>query len=150
MGSTGTVPSEAWATRGTSVGDAALAVRQTAVRGGRACTVRPAARSARPRTPPAPLRLTRRGRAVLVVLPAVLALVAPVVVLLAPAATSGTDDHAERTVVVHTGDTLWGIAERIAPGADPRDVVATIRRTNRVDDDLRPGVRLLVPAEIAG
>src|SRR5436309_405246 len=37
-----------------------------------------------------------------------------------------------RTVVVGTGDTLWSIAERIAPQADPRDVVADLEQANHL------------------
>jgi hypothetical protein len=45
--------------------------------------------------------------------------------------------------VVQPGDTLWSIAERIAPGEDPRPVVAALRARNG-DVDLQPGDRLVV------
>jgi hypothetical protein len=46
---------------------------------------------------------------------------------------------AARTIVVRPGDTLWAIAGRIAPGADPRPVVDDLVRVN--------GDRTLVPGE---
>jgi nucleoid-associated protein YgaU len=50
-------------------------------------------------------------------------------------------------VVVAPGDTLWGIAERWAPGgSDPRWEVDAIRSANAVDPaNLQPGDVLLVP-----
>jgi nucleoid-associated protein YgaU len=52
-----------------------------------------------------------------------------------------------RTVVVQAGDSLWTIAHRIAPSADPRAVVDAIAASNDVRaDSLRPGQRLVVPA----
>jgi Tfp pilus assembly protein FimV len=55
------------------------------------------------------------------------------------------------TIVVGTGDTLWSIAERIAPQADPRDVVADLERVNRLPDAaLQAGERLTLPAGLTG
>jgi len=56
------------------------------------------------------------------------------------------------TVVVRPGDTVWSIAERIAPDADPRAVVDRIRELN---DDvelgaLRVGDELAVPRSPQG
>jgi hypothetical protein len=45
--------------------------------------------------------------------------------------------------VVQPGDTLWSIAERIAPGDDPRPVVAELKARNG-DVELTPGDRLVV------
>jgi hypothetical protein len=45
--------------------------------------------------------------------------------------------------VVQPGDTLWSIAQRIAPGEDPRPVVAALKAGNG-DVDLEPGDRLVV------
>jgi LysM repeat protein len=35
-------------------------------------------------------------------------------------------------VTVRSGDTLWSIASRVAPGADPRAEVATLQRLNHL------------------
>jgi hypothetical protein len=45
--------------------------------------------------------------------------------------------------VVQPGDTLWSVAERIAPGEDPRPVVDALEAANG-DVDLEPGDRLVV------
>jgi Tfp pilus assembly protein FimV len=52
-----------------------------------------------------------------------------------------------RSVAVRSGDTLWTIAQRIEPDADPRAVVDAMTSANGVDPDrLIPGTRLVVPA----
>jgi Tfp pilus assembly protein FimV len=54
---------------------------------------------------------------------------------------------AVRTYVVRPGDTLWGIASRLAgPEADPRPVVDALAAANRVDGQLAVGARLVLPA----
>jgi Tfp pilus assembly protein FimV len=54
---------------------------------------------------------------------------------------------ASRTAyVVAPGDTLWGIARRVAPGRDPRIVVDELTRDNHLQGVLQPGEHLLVPA----
>lgn len=50
-------------------------------------------------------------------------------------------------VVVRPGDTLWAIAERVAPGEDPRPLVDAMAASNDVDPGaLVPGQTLVVPA----
>ena len=46
--------------------------------------------------------------------------------------------------VVHRGDTLWGIAERLAHGSDPRPIVAQLESQNH-GDTLQPGEVLHLP-----
>ncbi|QIZ39691.1 LysM peptidoglycan-binding domain-containing protein [Saccharopolyspora sp. ASAGF58] len=46
-------------------------------------------------------------------------------------------------VEVHGGDTLWGIADRVAPGRDPRAVVAKIVELNELDATAVEAGRLL-------
>jgi nucleoid-associated protein YgaU len=47
---------------------------------------------------------------------------------------------ARHTYVVRPGDTLWGIARRVAPATDPRVTVLAIEHANGVDGStLRPG-----------
>jgi LysM repeat protein len=98
---------------------------------GPATTRRPATA---PRTAGIPaVRLTRRGRAALA---AAAAVVAAVLVLLAVVGASG--EPAQRhpstpaSVVVADGDTLWTIAQRVAPTVDPRREVATLMRLNHL------------------
>ncbi|NHC44520.1 LysM peptidoglycan-binding domain-containing protein [Motilibacter aurantiacus] len=94
------------------------------------------------------LRLTTRGKAVIVL---ALALVA----LLALSwgrgggvqASSISAGPATAYVSVEPGDTLWAIALRAAPGDDPRDTVDRILDLNAMTTtQLQPGQRLIVPA----
>lgn len=49
--------------------------------------------------------------------------------------------------VVREGDTLWSIAQRVAPGEDPRPLVDAIVSVNGVDAGaIVPGQTLLVPS----
>jgi hypothetical protein len=98
------------------------------------------------------LRLTVRGRrvlAALAALPAVIALVAAV--LGGGAALASRDAGAPAgsfsTVTVAGGESLWTIAEEIAPGHDPRDVVDEIVRLNALDSVVvQAGQSLSIPA----
>jgi LysM domain len=52
---------------------------------------------------------------------------------------------AARIYVVRPGDTLWGIASRLDPAADPRAVVDRLAARNHVRDGvIAPGERLVV------
>lgn len=101
------------------------------------------------------LRLTVRGRRVMAALVAV-----PIAAAIAAAALSGGAALASReggaavgtfpTVSVAAGDSLWSIAQRVAPDADPRDVVDAIMRLNALDGvSITPGEQLSVPLEYA-
>ncbi|MCL2516462.1 MAG: LysM peptidoglycan-binding domain-containing protein [Nocardiaceae bacterium] len=107
---------------------------------------RPAARSR--------LRLTRRGRLVLSSVAA-----APLVALAlwfgVNSGIAGAAEHsaaASSTVLHHVtvqqGESLWQIAETIAPNDDPRDVIAAIVDLNNLpSSSLTPGQSLAVPAQ---
>ncbi|MFI5491178.1 LysM peptidoglycan-binding domain-containing protein [Actinoplanes sp. NPDC051859] len=91
-------------------------------------------------TQPVPLRLTRRGRIVLLTLFFVLASVASAV-LWTTASRAASDDrrgaltvpaHPLPTVIVQPHDTLWSIAERAVPGRAPREVIAEIQALNGI------------------
>lgn len=102
---------------------------------------------AMPRPPRGTLRLTSRGRVVvlLVVLAAALAVFA---LRGAPAASSDIIHHQRTaTVVVSPGETVWDIARRVAPDADTRSVVAEIEELNSMTDagSIRVGQPLSVP-----
>lgn len=115
-------------------------------------TVRPVRSQARPADT---LRLTTRGRVVLTL--------ACMVLLLAIAmlsgrfsADAGTVDgaagqaQATGVVVVQQGENLWEIAKAVAPGADPRETVLTIRELNGLpDSSVVPGQSLVVPVTAA-
>jgi hypothetical protein len=105
------------------------------------------------------LRITRRGRVVLATL-ASAPLVAGVVVLAFFGANSavanseganGVGVSASQTfdyVTVQAGETLWGLAEEIAPSADPRDVIADIVSLNQLPTaEVQAGQKLAVPSE---
>lgn len=95
--------------------------------------------SAKPR-----LRLTRRGRVVLLVL--FLALAAGVIVLAATASRAADPPRSAPTTVVRPGDTLWSIADRHLPRHDRAAVIEEIRRLNDLDDyTVRSGQELALP-----
>jgi len=97
--------------------------------------------------PAAPVRLTRRGRLVLLMLMVALAFTAFSVARTATQAGTGPARPATRYVTVHPGETLWQIARAAAPGDDPRDTVDRIRDLNQLDTTvLQAGQRLVVPA----
>ena len=90
------------------------------------------------------VRLTRRGRAVVVLLALLLA--GFVVVLAAPASQAADPAGPAPTVVVRSGDTLWSIATRYAPGADPFVTIDEICRLNGLSGYTVPvGLRLTLP-----
>ena len=91
--------------------------------------------------------LTRRGRLVLVTGLALLLFAAFSVGRSgAEGATSVAPSPQLEQTVVQPGETLWGVATRIAPGQDPRPVVDQIRRLNDLETSgLQVGQQLLLP-----
>ena len=91
------------------------------------------------------IRLTRRGRAVLIGLMLLLAGVAGV--LIAPASQAADPLRGPApTVVVRSGDTLWSIAARYAPSNDPFATIDEIRRLNDLPGyTIHSGQRLTFP-----
>jgi nucleoid-associated protein YgaU len=98
-----------------------------------------------------PLRLTRRGRLVLTLCAAAvtsLACFAAAGGALAAdhGAPSGGPPPAPTTIVVQPGQTLWSIAVRADPHADPRLVVQRIIAINSLSGgSITAGQRLMVP-----
>lgn len=94
----------------------------------------------------APLRLTRRGRVVLVAL--FLAVVLGLMVAfggLATATLSADDPQDVRYIEVQPGDTLYGLAAEYAEPGEIREKVHQIRKLNDVGSVLQPGAELAIP-----
>ena len=95
------------------------------------------------------LRLTRRGRrviAVLVALPIVIAAFAFALNGGGAVATAESSTNTFSYITVQSGESLWQLAQAIAPTADPRDVIAEIVSLNQIQGDIHPGQRLAIPA----
>jgi hypothetical protein len=96
------------------------------------------------------MRLTTRGRRVVVAL-----IVIPIIIAAFIAALNGGQAGAADVTVADTsvyitvgsGESLWQIAQRIAPKADPRDVVDAITSYNHLDGELQAGERIAIPAQ---
>jgi len=99
------------------------------------------------------LRITARGRRVVAFVVALpLAVALGVAVVGGGAALASGDAGAPAgsftEITVMSGETLWSIAEDIAPAADPRDVVAEITRLNALQGgSLAAGQRIAIPTE---
>ena len=110
-----------------------------------------------PARPATRIRLTVRGRRVLLALAAL-----PLAGGIAFAAigggsaiASGYDASAVTTtfstVTVLPGDTLWSIASEIAPAADPREVIGEITRLNMLQSgEIQIGQEIAIPAQYEG
>lgn len=94
------------------------------------------------------VHLTARGRLLLVLtLVAVLFAAFSLGRTASEAADTTAPEPALVQVTVQSGETLWGVAQRIAPHADPRQVVQVIRDVNDLDSSaLQVGQQLLLPA----
>lgn len=65
----------------------------------------------------------------------------------ADAADSAPAGPVTAVVVVQPGESLWSIAQSIAPGADPREMVLRLRELNGLGSAVVvPGQSLVVPA----
>ncbi|MFD8558856.1 LysM peptidoglycan-binding domain-containing protein [Streptosporangium canum] len=100
------------------------------------------------RYPGPPLRLTRRGRIVVVAALTLVTLGALWVGARIDAASAL--EHGSREdlswVVVRGGDTLWEIADAATGGGDPAPAIRRIMDLNGLSDSvIRPGTRLYLP-----
>jgi len=100
------------------------------------------------------LRLTARGRRVLLALAS-----APIAAGIAFSALAGgsalaSGEHTQasfETVTVMPGDTLWSIAADAAPNVDPREAVDAIMRLNDLPSGMiQAGTTIALPADFAG
>jgi nucleoid-associated protein YgaU len=96
------------------------------------------------------VRITRRGRLVLLALVAILAFALVSlgqVAASAGPADGGTGEPVSATWVVQPGETLWVIAERVDPQTDPRETVARIVAMNDLpSSSVQAGLELQIPA----
>lgn len=95
------------------------------------------------------LRMTARGRAVLLSLIATPLVVAALVFGINAGGAEGTSSSQPlQKVTVVGGETLWTLATQVAPKDDPRDVIADIMSVNRLTtDNVQPGEQLMIPAK---
>ena len=96
-------------------------------------------------------RLSRRAKQVravfLLAIVITLANQLPHLVAGASATNSKVDPGNISYVSVHAGDTLWSLAQRLAPNTDPRDWIDTVTTMNDLGTSgVFAGERLAVPA----
>lgn len=94
------------------------------------------------------VRLTRRGRVVVVLLALIAVLAVGIIVAAGSVATdkAGTPEPAA-VVLVGPGDTLWDIAAAAAEDGDVSSMIDRIEKLNALDSGmLFSGQRLLIPA----
>lgn len=95
-----------------------------------------------------PIRLTRRGKAVVALGASLMCIGLLQVTGGVQAVASGVSGGpATASVVVQPGETLWDIAKRVAPNEDPRATVSTLRDLNSLEAGaaLQAGQGLTVP-----
>jgi LysM repeat protein len=93
-----------------------------------------------------PLRLTRRGRAVVLVVLFLAALLASVVLFTTASRANDPAAGPAPTIVVQPGDTLWDIAARTMHRRDNQAAVSELRDLNRLPGyDIQPGDVLVLP-----
>jgi LysM domain len=96
------------------------------------------------------VRLTRRGRLVIIAAALVVAFAIGVFVTAAGSVATQRPGTPEPTQIVQvgTGDTLWGIAAELADDGEVRAMMEQIERLNALDTTvLWAGQRLVVPAD---
>jgi len=101
------------------------------------------ASSARPH-----LRLTKRGRVVFTSLAAVPLVVGVLLAALNGGGATATSSSGElELVTLQAGQSLWQLAEEIAPDSDPRDVISDILAVNELESgSVQAGQRIALPA----
>ncbi|AMM22361.1 hypothetical protein AX769_10915 [Frondihabitans sp. PAMC 28766] len=97
------------------------------------------------------LHITRRGRAVLgtVVAVPLFAVLAVFMLSGGGAAASGSAGHIHfEHVTIASGETLWQVAEQVAPKSDPRDVIADIVQLNDLPStEVMAGQSIAIPTQ---
>lgn len=102
--------------------------------------------------PQRPVRLTRRGRVVVLLTLLTLLLVAFTIGRVGssqaathrPGAAAPVASYSQTTV--HQGESLWAVARRVSPRQDPRSVVLKIRELNHLSSGaVQAGQQLILP-----
>lgn len=101
------------------------------------------------------LRLTRRGRVVFTTLGAAPLVIGSLALALNGGVAAAAEDagHARASaafdyVTIEAGQSLWQLAETVAPREDPREVIADIVNLNQLASEaVQPGQRLALPAD---
>ena len=95
---------------------------------------------------PPPLRLTRRGRVVVLTFFILMASVASAILLATASRAEEKVSGPAPSVVVEPRDTLWSIAIRTSPDRDPYAAMAEIKRINNLEGYVvQPGQQLELP-----
>lgn len=119
--------------------------------GSRFATERPVVTTAR--VAKTRLRLTKRGRGVLMTVAATpLVIAAFLFALNGTAATASLEGSTVgfSYITVESGQSLWQLAEDLAPAADPRDTIDQIMALNQLDSaDVFAGQQLALPSNLA-
>ena len=93
------------------------------------------------------MRLTARGRFVVGLLVA-LPIVAASILWASPGATAGSEVGQGEYYTVLSGESLWDIAQEIAPESDPRHVIDEIISINGLSGtEVFPGDQILLPSQ---
>jgi LysM repeat protein len=97
--------------------------------------------------------LTRRGRILVGTLVALPIIVGAYFIGLG-SSSAGADSVQStvsfETVTVMPGDTLWSIAQSVAPNADAQAVIAAIEELNQLETlTVQPGQKLAIPADLS-
>ena len=114
-------------------------------------------RLAAPKRRSSKLRLTQRGRVVLTALAATPLVIAALVFALNAGGATATlesggafEGGAFEYVTVQSGQSLWALAEGLAPAADPRDVISQLMQLNALESpELFAGQELAIPEQYA-
>jgi hypothetical protein len=129
-----------------------IAVQGLAYGSARRVARQPVRATVRPTTPR--LRITPRGRMVLAVLALTPVVAIAVALSSVPASASngpaaiGGSGTSFSYVTVGAGESLWSVAERIAPTADPREVITDLQTLNGLDSSaVSAGQSLAVPSQ---
>jgi hypothetical protein len=94
------------------------------------------------------LRLTRRGRVVVLIFFLLLASLASAVLFTTASRADNPPSGPAPSIVVQPHDTLWSIATRTSTRRDPYAAVAEIQKLNGLDGYVvQPGQTLILPRE---